>query len=145
MMACMLTACTKQKVLVLYYSQTGTTQALAEELQRQLGADIEQIEAVVPYDGDFGATIERSGKERESGVVPEIKPVQANLADYDVIFIGYPIWFGTYAMPSAPLAAEVLALPQRPSRRLCQRPTSNKAMACVRQESKLLRKNSSAS
>ena len=106
MMACMLTGCTKQKVLVLYYSQTGTTQALAEELQRQLGADIEQIEAVVPYDGDFGATIERSGKERESGVVPEIKPIQANLADYDVIFIGYPIWFGTYAMPIATLVKE---------------------------------------
>lgn len=106
MMACMLTACTKQKVLVLYYSQTGTTQALAEELQRQLGADIEQIEAVMPYDGDFAATIERSGKERESGVVPEIKPVQANLADYDVIFIGYPIWFGTYAMPIATLVRE---------------------------------------
>ena len=107
MMACMLTGCTKpQKVLVLYYSQTGTTQTLAEELQKQLGADIEQIEAVVPYDGDFGATIERSGKERESGEVPEIKPIQANLAYYDIIFIGYPIWFGTYAMPIATLVKE---------------------------------------
>ena len=106
MMACILTGCTKQKVLVLYYSQTGTTQTLAEELQKQLDADIERIEAVVPYDGDFQATIERSGEEMKSGEVPEINPIQANLADYDVIFIGYPIWFGTYAMPIATLVKE---------------------------------------
>ena len=107
MMATIMTGCTKQqKVLVLYYSQTGTTQSVAEELQKQLGADIERIEAVNPYDGDFGATIERCGKERESGEVPDIKPIQANLADYDVIFLGYPIWFGTYAMPIATLVKE---------------------------------------
>jgi flavodoxin len=106
MMASIMTGCTKQKTLVLYYSQTGTTQTVAEEFQKQLGADIERIEAVNPYDGDFQATIERSGKERESGEWPEIKPIQANLADYDVIFIGYPIWFGTYAMPIATLLKE---------------------------------------
>ena len=105
-MATILTGCTKQKTLVLYYSQTGTTQTLAEELQKQLDADIERIEAVVPYDGDFQATIERSGAEMKSGEVPELKPIQVNLADYDVIFIGYPIWFGTYAMPIATLVKE---------------------------------------
>ena len=106
MIASILTSCTKQKTLVLYYSQTGTTQALAEELQRQLGADIERIEAVVPYDGDFQATIQRVGDERKNGELPEIKPIQANLDEYDVIFIGYPIWFGTYAMPIATLVKE---------------------------------------
>ena len=107
MMAAILTGCSKQKkVLVLYYSQTGTTQVVAEELQKQLGADIERIEAVNPYNGDFGATIERSGKERENGEVPELKPIQTKLDDYDIIFIGYPIWFGTYAMPIATLVKE---------------------------------------
>lgn len=107
MMAAILTGCSKQKkVLVLYYSQTGTTQVVAEELQKQLGADIERIEAVNPYNGDFQATIERSGKERENGEVPELKPIQTKLDDYDIIFIGYPIWFGTYAMPIATLVKE---------------------------------------
>ena len=100
------TACTQQKALVLYYSQTGTTQAVAEELQRQLGADIERIEAVNPYDGDFQATIERSGAEMKSGELPAIQPLKVNLADYDLIFIGFPVWFGTYAMPVATLVAE---------------------------------------
>ena len=106
MMASILTSCTKQKVLVLYYSQTGTTQAVAEELQKQLDADIERIEAVNTYDGDFQATIDRCRVEMESGELPELNPIQANLADYDVIFIGYPIWFGTYAMPVATLVKE---------------------------------------
>ena len=87
------------KVLVLYYSQTSNTKAVAEAIARQLNADMEEIVAVNPYDGDFQATIERCIKEREAGVIPEIQPVKANIADYDVIFLGYPVWFGTYAPP----------------------------------------------
>ena len=89
------------KTLVLYYSQTGNTKALAEAIARQLNADMEEIVAVNPYDGDFQATIERCIKEREAGVIPEIQQVKANIADYDVIFLGYPVWFGTYAPPVA--------------------------------------------
>ncbi len=87
------------KYLVLYYSQTGVTKSVAEELQQKLGADIEGIEAETPYDGDYDQTIERSKKEREDSIVPNIKPLKANLDDYDVIFLGYPVWFGTYALP----------------------------------------------
>ena len=113
MIAGMTTACTQQKAvektnrqLVLYYSENGSTKAVAEELQKQLGADIEAIEVVEPYSGDFQATIERSSKERESGQTPALKALQSNIADYDTIFLGYPIWFGTYAMPIATLVKE---------------------------------------
>ena len=109
----MTTACTQQKAvektnrqLVLYYSENGTTKAVAEELQKQLGADIEAIEAVEPYSGNFQATIERCNKERESGQTPALKALQSNIADYDTIYLGYPIWFGTYAMPIATLVKE---------------------------------------
>lgn len=90
-----------QKILVLYYSQTSNTKAVAEEIAKKLNADIEAIEAVTPYGTDYKATIERSKKEREKGITPKIKPVKANIAKYDVIFLGYPIWFGTYAPPIA--------------------------------------------
>ena len=76
MMACF-TACFAQKALVLYYSQTNNTKSVAEELQKQLGADIESVEAD--------------------------KPLQSNLSKYDVIFLGYPISSGTYATPIATL------------------------------------------
>jgi flavodoxin len=95
-----------QKNLVLYYSQNGTTQVVAEELQKQLGADIDSIVAVEPYSGDFQATIQRGQREMQNGETPALKPLTVNIADYDVIFLGYPIWFGTYAMPIATLVKE---------------------------------------
>jgi len=91
----------KSKVLVLYYSQTSNTKTVAQEIANKLGADIEEIVAVNPYNGDFQATIARCQQEREQGVTPEIEPIKADLAQYDVIFLGYPIWFGTYAPPMA--------------------------------------------
>lgn len=91
------------KVLVLYYSQTGATKTVAEEIQKQLGADIEAIEVAEPYDGDFNQTIERCQKEMADGVTPELTPIKSNIDDYDIIFLGYPVWFGTYAQPIASL------------------------------------------
>ena len=95
------------KALVIYYSQTGTTRTVAEQIQQQLGADIEAIEVEVPYDGDYGQTVERCGKEMAAGETPVVKPLQSNLADYDVIFLGYPVWYGTYCQPIAGLVKAV--------------------------------------
>lgn len=96
-------ACTPNKkapkALVLYYSLTSNTQVVAQEIATRLEADIEPIIALNPYDTAYNATIARSLAEREQGITPEIKPLQANLDDYDLIFIGYPVWFGTYASP----------------------------------------------
>ena len=87
------------KMLVLYYSQTSNTKAVATEIATRLGADIEEIVPVNPYDGDFQATIERCMQEREQAVVTEIQPLTVDVTQYDVLFIGYPVWFGTYAPP----------------------------------------------
>lgn len=89
----------QKKVLVLYYSQTSNTKTVAQELANKLGADMEEIVPVKPYDGDFQATITRCQQEREQGITPEIKPLTVDLANYDVIFLGYPVWFGTFAPP----------------------------------------------
>ena len=95
------------KMLVLYYSQTGNTKAVAVELANKLGADIEEITMVNPYDPDFQATIDRCKKDQEQGVLPEIQPVKADIANYDVVFLGFPVWFGTYAPPVANYLSQV--------------------------------------
>lgn len=95
------------KTLVLYYSQTSNTKAVAQEITNRIGADMEEIVAVNPYDDDFQSTIERCIKEREEGTVPEIQPLTADLASYDVVFIGYPVWFGTFAPPVATFLSQV--------------------------------------
>ena len=88
-----------RKSLILYFSQTGTTEVVAHQLQEMLGADIEAIVPVVPYDGSYMETIERGRKEKDEGTFPEIQPLKADIRSYDVIFLGYPVWFGTYATP----------------------------------------------
>lgn len=87
------------KSIIIYYSQTGATKTVAEELQKQTGADIELIEAVKPYDGDYDQTIKRCQEEMAAGTTVDIKPLKADLQAYDTIYVGYPVWFGTYARP----------------------------------------------
>ncbi len=87
------------KMLVVFYSQTSNTKQVAEVMATQLGADLAEIVPVELYDGDFQATIERGKKELDEGAYPEIHPLAIDVAKYDVIFLGYPIWFGTYAPP----------------------------------------------
>ncbi len=96
---------TAPKCLVLYYSQTGTTKAVAEEIAKLTGADIEQMDVTEPYDGSYDQTIERCQKERAEGSVPEAKPLNVKVEDYDIVFLGYPIWFGTCARPILGLLA----------------------------------------
>ena len=91
----------ESKFLVLYYSQTSNTKLVAEEIAKKLDANIEEIVPVKPYDGDFKATIDRCMKEREDGVIPKIKPLKSNIEKCGVIFLGFPVWFGTYAPPVA--------------------------------------------
>lgn len=97
----------QNRVLVLYYSQTGATASVANQIKASLNADIEEIICVDPYSGNFEATIERCKKERESGKLPTLKPIKSNVQDYDIIFLGYPIWFGTYALPIASLLEQI--------------------------------------
>ena len=94
------------KTLILYYSQTGTTEKVAQELQTLLNADIEAITLENPYSGTYSETIERVGMERESGNLPALIDLGTDLSQYDTIFLGYPIWYGTYAMPIASLVNE---------------------------------------
>ena len=97
----------RPKVLVLYYSQTSNTKAVAQEIATRLDADIEEVALVEPYDTAFQATVDRCKAEREKGILPEIKPLKSNIADYETVFIGYPVWFGTFAPPIASLVDNI--------------------------------------
>lgn len=88
-----------KKALVLYYSVTNTTKQMAEYIQQKTGADIEAIELVNPYPTEFDAIGQRRNEETSAGILPELKPLKANLDNYDIIFLGYPIWGGVYALP----------------------------------------------
>lgn len=96
-----------KKCLVIYYSQTGATQKVAETLSNLLDADTLRIDAKAPYDGTYEETIERCQKEMSAGELPELAEFDIEIDGYDIIFLGYPIWFGTYASPVATLVKDV--------------------------------------
>ena len=95
------------KVLVLYYSQTDNTKAVAQEIATALSADMEEVVPVEPYSGTYEETIQRCIREREGEILPNIQPIKANIADYDVVFVGYPVWFGTCALPMLTCLGEI--------------------------------------
>ena len=86
--------------LVLYFSVYGTAKKTAEEIARQTGADLVEIEPVTPYDSDRGhynALAKLAKKEHDEDARPAIKN-EINIEPYDNIFIGYPMWWYTFPM-----------------------------------------------
>ncbi|MGM9645891.1 MAG: flavodoxin [Eubacteriales bacterium] len=89
----------EQKILVAYFSCTNTTKGVAETICGQIeGADIYRITPTVPYtsaDLNYNNSSCRANREQnDSSARPEITGSVENIEQYDVIFIGYPIWWG---------------------------------------------------
>lgn len=87
-----------KKLLVVYYSiSNGNTKRIAEQLGQAAGADLAQIDTVVPYTGSYEEIVAQGQQEVDRGEQPEIKPLSVNPADYDVIAVGTPTWWYTMA------------------------------------------------
>ena len=87
----------KKKVLVVYFSATGTTRQVAKQIAKIADADIFEITPAKPYSS---ADLDWTNKQSRSSVEmnnpkarPEIKAVQVDVSEYDYIFLGYPIWW----------------------------------------------------
>ncbi len=93
------------KILVVYYSATGSTKAVADTIADTTRADLFEITPVVPYTSDdlnwtndnSRVSIEHNDESKRD--VPLTKTTPDNWADYDTVFIGYPIWWGIAAWP----------------------------------------------
>lgn len=86
------------KVLVVYFSATGTTKGVAERIAAMENADLYEITAAQPYtaeDLDYGDSNSRTTLEQnDKSVRPEISSGKLDLTGYTTIYIGYPIWWG---------------------------------------------------
>jgi len=86
--------------LVLYFSVYGTAKAVAEEIARQTGADLVEIEPAVPYDSNranYNALAAYAKKKHDEDMRPAIKN-EIDITNYDTTFIGYPMWWYTFPM-----------------------------------------------
>lgn len=80
--------------LVLYFSLTGNTKHAAEQIQEITGSDIQRIVPVQPYPEAFNDYMRVAKHESELQLLPPVATSITNLDDYDVVFIGYPTWWG---------------------------------------------------
>lgn len=92
------------KILVAYFSWGGTTQRMAQEIASQTGADLFRIEPTVPYPTDYTECTEVALEERDNDARPAIADNVENWEQYDVIFIGSPVWWHTAPMIIATFA-----------------------------------------
>jgi|AGTN01.2.fsa_nt_gi hypothetical protein len=89
------------QVLVAYFSHSGNTRVIANQIHESIGGGIFEIMAVDPYPGDYGDVVEQARKELQAGYKPELKAKVENMGSYDVVFVGYPNWWGTIPRPVA--------------------------------------------
>lgn len=85
------------KILVAYFSASGVTKGVAQRLAKAVGADLFEIRPAVPYtQADLNWTDKKSRSSVEMNDPlsrPEIAEKLPNMADYDTVFVGYPIWW----------------------------------------------------
>ena len=90
----------KMKTAVVYFSWSGNTRFAAETIAKKTGADLFEIKAETPYNGDFGKCCDEAKPECYGKTLRSIKPIEGlDLAKYDVVFVGSPNWWGTMAPP----------------------------------------------
>ena len=88
-----------KKVLVTYFSRSGNTREMAEQIQKIMGGDIFEIQTVTPYPAENDSVIKQAKQELEAGFKPPIKAKVTNIKEYDVVFVGSPNWWNTIAPP----------------------------------------------
>lgn len=89
----------QMKVLVAYFSASGVTKGAAEQLAAVAGADLHEIKPAQPYtDADLDwrdkqsrSTLEMKDKNSRPAIIDKLK----NMQDYDVVYVGFPIWWYT--------------------------------------------------
>ena len=103
---CMMFACgimpgekEKPKILVVYFSHTGNTRFVAEQIKKITKGDIFEVIPAKDYPNDYQVLVELAKEEINSGYKPELKNKIKNIKDYNVIFIGSPNWWNTIAPP----------------------------------------------
>ena len=97
------------KALVAYFSRAGenysvgvvekgNTEIIAEIIAEEVGADTFRIQTVNAYPESYDECTAIARQERDEGARPELTSTVANMDDYDVIYLGYPIWYGDMPM-----------------------------------------------
>lgn len=84
--------------LIVYFSWSGNTESVANEIQAQTGADIFKIVPETPYTDDYETLLDIAQEEQAADARPAIRDTVENFDQYDVVYLGYPNWWGDMPM-----------------------------------------------
>ncbi|SFR16592.1 flavodoxin [Desulfoscipio geothermicus] len=87
-----------KNILVAYFSHSGNTQVIANQIYESVGGDIFKIVTVDPYPTNYNAVVNLAKQEQKNDYRPELATKVENMDSYDVIFVGYPNWWATMPM-----------------------------------------------
>ena len=85
--------------LVVYFSRSGNTESVAERIAERVDADVFEIETVQEYPENYDELLDYARNEQRSDARPELSAHIDDIERYDVIFLGYPNWWGDMPMP----------------------------------------------
>lgn len=80
------------RILIAYFSWSGNTKQVANEIQSKTGGDIFEISPLESYPANFDETADRWHKERDTDARPKIIGAVDNMQAYEYVFLGYPVW-----------------------------------------------------
>lgn len=82
------------KSAVIYYSRSGVTKDIAEKLAKTFDSDMFFVEPEKAY-GSYLSAVLRNGREKLARKAAKVATPVADFSAYDVIFVGFPVWYGT--------------------------------------------------
>lgn len=93
-------------ILIAYFSWGGNTRGIAQEIQRQTGAELFEIELVTPYSTDYNTVLDQAQRDQNAQARPELSVHVEDMDQYDTIILGYPNWWASIPMPIASFLEE---------------------------------------
>jgi len=95
-----------KKILIIYYSLTGNTKYIAEIIKEATNADILPIKPIKELNPKGSMKFIWGGAQASMKKKPKLEPIEINPNDYDMIFIGTPVWAWTFSPPIRSFLAE---------------------------------------
>ena len=93
-------------ILIAYYTHSGNTEEIANQIRELVGGDIFRIEPVKKYSRIYQEVLKESKVEIENDIKPPIVENVQEMGQYDMVFVGSPNWYSTIAPPVATFLSE---------------------------------------
>jgi flavodoxin len=88
-----------KKILVAYFSWSGNTRSIAQQIHQRTDSDLFEIQCVKPYSSNYNTCLDEALRDQRANARPALKTHVKNMTQYDVIFLGYPNWWASIPAP----------------------------------------------